>query len=314
MDEPKSALRVGRLLTLAAFGLIVTPALADTLLSGRVTDAITGQAVGGTEVQVEYSGQILGYGTADIDGLYTIPFAIPSSAPQIATMNVVARREEYDDNRGLFQTNGGNVVGAPINVSIYPKGVQPCGAAGHRKVIVGHFLPPVGTEFPDLPESIRSSLDYALDAQLQSLKVAKELRPRFETCDAAKPRTPTFAADYARKLQADAFVGGIIGVEAPSFTVTTYVSDAHELFADPPRATSRNVNLLNPAVAEVSGETHAAVLAAVAAGLAKNDCVTAITVINAAANLVEPDPPYLAELRAMCEANIPNTGLRAPSP
>jgi hypothetical protein len=293
---------------------MTTPALADTLLSGRVTDAITGQAVGGTEVQIEYSGQILGYGTADIDGFYTVPFAVPSSAPKIVTMAVAARNGEYEVNRSLFQTSAGNVVGGPINVSIYPKGVQRCKAASDRAVIVGHFLPPAGTEFPDLPESVRSSLEYTLETRLQSVELAAKLRPKFETCDAARPRTPTLAADYARKLDADAFVGGVIGVEAPSFTVTTYVSDAHDLFADPPRAISSNVNLLNPTGANISGETHAAVLAAVAAGFAKNDdCVTAITVIDAAVQLVEMEPPYLADLRRKCEARVPNAGLLGPN-
>jgi hypothetical protein len=98
--------------------------------------------------------------------------------------------------------------------------------------------------------------------------------------------------------------------------VNTYVSDAYDLFSEPAASTNKSVDLSNPrSDASMAGETHTAVVAAIAAGLAKkNDCTTAIDVLKVAAGLTEVVPTYIYDLRKSCEARVPNIGLLKETP
>jgi hypothetical protein len=292
-----------------------SPVLADSILAGTVTDAITQQPIAGAEVNIEYAGQVIGSGSADINGLYSVPFAMPASAPGLATVVASARSGAHELNRSNFQVDGGTPVGAAHDIALYPLGVTACRSQTRHSVIVGHFLPPVGGNFPDLPDRVAQSLDFALNTKLQSVSLSPELQPSFEPCQAAKPKTARFGANFAKALQADAFVGGNIADGPVEFTISTYVSDAHDLFSAPKIVTSRSVDLNNPSGANMAADIHVAVLAAVAAGLAgKEDCVGAITVLSVAEQLVEPPPPYLLALRTRCEAKLPNIGLLGTGP
>jgi hypothetical protein len=282
-----------------------------------VTDAITLQPVAGAEVQIEYSGQIVGAGTSDIDGFYRVPFTVPPGAPTVSTMIASARSGGHGVTRSNFQVNAGTPVVTAHNIALFPTGVTDCRSQTGHSVIVGHFLPPVGRDFTDLSTRIARSLEYALNTRLQTVRLTLELLPSFEPCDAAKPRTPKLAANFAKALRADAFVGGDIaaGDGSPGFTVTIYVSDAHGLFNSPATASNRSVDLSSPSGASMTGETHAAVLASIAAGLAgKNDCVTAIAVLSVVERLVDVIPPYITTLRKTCESRVPNAGLRRATP
>jgi len=287
-------------------------AAADSILAGTVTDAISHQPVAGAEVRIEYSGQLVGAGTTDIDGLYRVSFAIPPAAPPVATMVATALSGSHDANRSNFQVRDGTPVETVHNIALFPSGVTDCRSLTGHSVIVGHFLPPVGRDFAELSRRIAESLEFALNTRLQTVHLTLEILPSFEPCDAARPRTPKFGASFAKALRADAFVGGNIAAAdgQPNFTVTIYVSDAHGLFRDPTMASNKSIDLDNPSGAAVTGETHVAVLGSIAAGLAeKNDCVTAIAVLSVAERLVKVIPPYIAELRKTCEARVPNAGL-----
>jgi hypothetical protein len=290
----------------------VMPGAADSILAGTVTDATTLQPVAGAEVQIEYSGQIVGAGTSDIDGNYSVPFTVPPEAPRVSTMTARARSGGHAMNGSNFQVNAGTPVATTHNITLYPIGVMECRSQTGHSVIVGHFLPPDGRNLADLSTRIARSLEYALNTRLQTVRLELELLPSFEPCDAAKPRTARLAANFAKALRADAFVGGHISAADGSsgFTVSIYVSDAHGLFSSPEMASNRSVDLSNPSGASMSGETHAAVLASIAAGLAKNDCVSAIAVLSVAERLVDVIPPYITTLRKTCESRVPNAGLR----
>lgn len=293
-----------------------TPALADSILAGTVTDAITQQPVGGAEIGIEYAGQAIGSGSSDIDGHYSVPFALPGSAPPLATAIVSAKSGAYELNKLNFQVNAGTPVGATQDIALYPLGVAACRSNAGHLVVVGHFLPPLGSDFTDLPDRVAQSLDFALNTKLQTVSLSAELQPSFEPCPAAKPKTAKLGANYAKALQADAFVSGNIAAEGPAqFSVSTYVSDAHNLFGAPKVATSKSVDLNNPSGANIAADIHVAVLASIAAGLAqKDDCVGAITVLSVAELLLDPAPPYLVTLREQCEARLPNIGLLGGSP
>jgi hypothetical protein len=293
------------------------PGAADSILAGAVTDAITLQPIAGAEVQIEYSGQVVGAGTSDIDGFYRVPFTVPPTAPTVLTMIATARSDGHGVTRSNFQVNAGTPVATAHNIALFPSGVTDCRSQTGHSVIVGHFLPPDARNLSDLSTRIARSLEYALNTRLQTVRLTLELLPSFEPCDAAKPRTPRLAANFAKALRADAFVGGDIAAAEGSsgFTISIYVSDAHGLFSNPEMASNRSVDLSNPSGASMSGQTHAAVLASIAAGLAgKNDCVSAIAVLSVAERLVDVVPPYITALRRSCEARVPNAGLRRATP
>jgi hypothetical protein len=295
----------------------VMPSAADSILAGTVTDAITLQPVAGAEVQIEYSGQTVGAGTSDIDGVYRVPFTIPPAAPSVVTMIASARSASHGLTRTNFQVNAGTPVTTVHNIPLFPIGVTDCRSNTSHSVIVGHFLPPLGRDFGDLSTRIARSLEYALNTRLQTVRVTLEPLPSFEPCDAAKPRTSRLATNFAKALRADAFIGGDIASDGSSgFTVSIYVSDAHGFFSAPATASNRSVDLSSPSAgALMAGETHVAVLASIAAGLAdRNDCVTAITVLSVAERLVDVIPPYIERLRRTCKSRVPNAGLTRAAP
>jgi hypothetical protein len=309
MDALRSTSRVASgLVPAACWFLAVAPVQAQAILGGTVIDATTGLPIPGVEVKVQHSGQVVGSATSDGNGIYQVPFTAP--APDV-TMVAAANSPNHTLATRPFQVIDGAASGAH-DIALFPIGVTACQAGTLHSVIVGHFLPPLSSSRTDFPERVARSLESALNIRLQAVYLPPELQPSFEDCAEAKPKTPKFGARLARALGADAFVGGNIADDPPAYTVSTYVSDAHDLFPSPPVITSRSINLENFDEASISNDAYAAVLGAIAAGLAKNDCVTAITVVKAATDLVEPDPPYLADLRAKCEARIPNTGLLGP--
>jgi hypothetical protein len=315
MDAPRSAWLLPSTLALACWILGANPAAADSILAGTVTDAITHQPVAGAKIDIEYSGHVLGSGTSDVDGIYSISFTMPPSLPTVATMITSAGSQNHEISISNFQVNNGTPVETDHNILLFPLGVTACRSQAPHSIIVGHFLPPVGRDFSDLPIRVARSLDFALNPRLQIVRLSPDLQPSFEPCDAAKPITPKFGGDFAKALRADAFVTGDISGGPSNFTVSTYISDAYDLFGAPTIATSRNVDLSNPSGASIAADTYVAVLAAIAAGLAQKDnCAAAITVLSIAEQLVEVVPPYISALRKTCQARLPNAGLVTPSP
>jgi len=315
MIAPRSISRVASAAAIACWWLFGAAAAADSILAGTVTDAVTHQPIVGAQVDIEYSGQMVGSGTSDVDGLYKVPFTIPPSAPSLVIMIASAHSQSYEINRSNFQVNAGTPVETAHNISLFPRGVMACLSQAEHPVIVGHFLSPLGRDFSNLPDRVALSMDRALNTRLQTVHLPPELQPSFEPCDAAKPKTPRLGPNFAKALRADAFIGGDVAEEPPHFTVSTYLSDAYDFFSSPEIAISRSVDLNNPSGASMAAEMHVAVLAAIASGLArKNDCVTAITVLSVAEQLINVVPSYIAALRKDCEARLPNAGLTKASP
>jgi hypothetical protein len=104
----------------------VMPGAADSILAGHVTDETTLQPIAGAEVQIEYSGQVVGAGTSDIDGFYRVPFTVPLAAPKVLTMIARARSGGHGNHMSNFQINAGAPVSTTHNISLYPIGVQDC--------------------------------------------------------------------------------------------------------------------------------------------------------------------------------------------
>jgi hypothetical protein len=302
---------------------MVIPALADSFVGGRIIDAITQQPIGGADVYVEYSSQRIGVGKSDIDGLYRVSFTLPSTMPTVAFATVTASAGGHAANASNLQITDGR-SDAAVNLELYPSGLLECRSQSEHSVIIGNFLPPSPAgALSDLSRRIAKSLEFALRTRLQAGHLTLAKQPSFEPCEAAKPATTKMGAEYAKALRADAFVDGDVALNnrLPGYFVNFYVSDAYDFFPDPQIAANRNLDLNAPSGVSVSDETHVAVLASIAAGLAKkNDCVTAIQVISVAERLMEAQIidelriDYLARLRTACEARVPNVSLRKTAP
>lgn len=312
--------RLSWLFASAAFAagwlLSVGPCAADSILGGTVTDGITLGPVPSAEIKIEYAGKTLGTGTTNIDGVYSVPIAIPPDIPANVTM-IVSARSGNDTGSSNFQVSAGNPISAAQDISLYPEWVRKCRSTNKHSVIIGGFLSPASGNLSELSRRVARSLDFALNTRLQTIRLNLELLPWFQDCDAAKLATNRLGGNVAKVLRADAFVDGAVTQTsgASSFDISMWVSDAYGLFSMPMTSSSKSVDLGNPSGASIAAETHVAVLASIAAGLAsKNDCVNAIAVLSVAERLVDAVPPYLTTLRANCESRVPNAGLRRAVP
>jgi hypothetical protein len=290
---------------------------AEGFVGGRVLDAITKRPVAGADVYVEYASQKIGSGKTETDGVYQVPFAIPPSAQADTWVTVTAGNSDHGPKTLNVRVTGGQSAGA-FDIEIFPAGLLECLSKSDHSVIVGSFLPPVSAgAMSDLSRRIAISLEFALKTRLQAVHLTLAKQPSFEPCEPAKPTTTKLGANYAKALKADAFVAGDVTHEAgvPGYSVSFYVSDAYDFFADPQVASNPSINLNSPSGASVSDATHAAVLTSIAAGLAKkNDCLNSIKVLNVAEKLMDSIPPDLKSLRKECDLRLPNIDLRRNTP
>jgi pimeloyl-ACP methyl ester carboxylesterase len=285
---------------------------ADTMkVTGKVTDATTSLPVAGATIEVEYAGKIIGSERTDGEGTFRTSFAPPQTAPEVATLVLSVRTQNYESNKTDILVRNGMPMQSQYEIPILPLGISACKNQSDHSIIIGHFVPPIHDNFSDLSLRIARTLDYALNTRLQTVHLSEALQPSFEPCEDARPRTDRLGASFAKALRADAFINGDISDGPNRFTVNTYVSDAYNLFQRPIVSTNKHVDLSNPrSDASIATETHTAVLAALAAGLAgKGDCVSAIAVLAVAEQLAQPAPSYISGLRKGCETRLPNGGL-----
>lgn len=280
---------------------------------GRLADAITSAPLAGARIEIEYAGQIIGSGTSDEDGTFKTSFTLPQPTPLEMGLDLSVRAQNYESSKSDFKVHIGGPV-KPIEILMLPSAISTCKNQNQHSIIIGHFVPPIQGNFSELSLRIARTLDYALTTRLQAVHLAEALQPSFEPCENAWPRTDRLGPSFAKALRADAFINGDISDGPSRFTVNTYVSDAYDLFQRPAVSTNRNVDLSNPrSDASIAAETHAAVLAALAAGLVrKGDCVSAIAVLAVAEQFAQPAPSYVSRLRQGCDVLLPNGGLTFP--
>jgi hypothetical protein len=290
-------------------------AQADSIVAGTVLDALSGVPIGATVVRVEYSGQEVGAGTTDVEGHYRVSFTIPPAAPSLVNMVVSVSDGVHAPLKTIFQVKNGATVQDVVDLPLLTPAFASCRSLVKHFIVVGHFSSPVDrTAFVELPKHVADALQFSLITRLQTRHLASDLQPAFVACEPAQPQALPLGKNFARALQADAFISGNIAGADPNFTVSTYVSDAYKLFMLPEVTTSDNVNINIPPAAVIKGETHVAVLAAIAEGLAeRGDCANSLTIISVAEQFVKKIPQYLVDLRQQCRANLPNVGLLGPS-
>ena len=309
MAARRSAFRNASLFALVMWVTATLPASAQTVLTGKVIDALTERAINGAQVVVRHGNAELGQVTTDVGGRYTLPLTttgLPSPVDLVANVEHAG----YAAAATVFQIADGSITANAVNLALVPTEISACRSDHRHAVIVGYFRSSANRALDDLPGRVADLLYFNLTTRLQSVHLEQDLQPVFEACEYAKPRSVAHGDRYARALAADAFVSGDVVEQPSSYSVSTYVSDAHALFGRPAVSQSEDVDLNRPAYGVMSGDTHAAVLAAIAAGLAKADnCLAAVKVIQAAEAMTQSDLAYLAALRQKCQEALPHAGL-----
>jgi hypothetical protein len=282
-------------------------------LSGTVRDAITNRPIGGAEVIVELSGDKKGRGFSAADGRFSVTVVPPDD--NLVSMTAIVSSSEYAMKSVDIAFQHGAAL-RMVDVLLDPEWVSNCRASTSHSVVVGYFLPPSPSGIEsDLTERVARTMGFDLTILLQQAHLRQDLQPTFEPCPAARPRTPQSGSIFARALSADAFVGGDVAHRASAFRVSTYVSDAYGRLGAFVLAVNESVDLDNPSGTKLAVETHAAILASVAASLVeKNDCVSAISVLTIAKQLVVNIPAYVTQLEDACRNKLPNSGLLRGTP
>ncbi len=302
-------------IAVVGISVVTSEAVADSIVAGTVTDAITERPTASIKVRVLYSGVEVGSSTTDAGGRYSVPFATPPTAPAQFYMDLSVSDGIHAPIETSFQVDKGNPITQTVDLKLIPQAIATCQSESKHSIIIGQFLSPADRPLPELPRRVAETLDFSLNTKLQSKNLAISLQPSFEPCELAQPKTIELGQNFARALRADAFVSGSVEAVGRNFTVSTYVSDAYQLFGRPVVTHNENVDIYNPSAAEVTDETHAAVLEAFAAGLAKDgDCVDALTVVSVAQQFVSRLTQPLSDLRKRCQNGLPNVGLLADKP
>ena len=288
--------------------MITTSGHGESFVGGTASDAITGRPIAGVTLEIIDGGNVVGSANSDAEGIYRVQFGTQSNAPHTLTLRGV--HQDYVTVSVHVQIQSGGAIKPIYNLNFLSNSLSACLSQAANTVVVGHFRSPLNRDFSELPGRIAETLDFNLTTRLQTVDLPANSLPAFEACEGAKPKALRFGKNVAKALRADALVHGNVFEQQSSFAVSTYVSYAYEVFERPNVTTNPAVDLNNPAGAAMSKETHAAILAAVAAGIARRgDCLTAISVIAAAESLVGTDVSYLVTLRKQCEAELPNINL-----
>jgi hypothetical protein len=297
-------------------GSVDTSQLRDdtqSIVRGAVTDAITGLPIAGAEVRIEYSGQIFGTGTTDLDGRYATWFKLPSNASRQLNVAFSVNDQAHTPQTKSLEVQRGSTEATVVDAALLSPALAICRSTSDRIVVVGHFLSPIDRPlYTQVPEHLAKVFEYAINSRLQTRHLPRSVQPAVLPCESAQPQTPELGSNFARALRADAFISGNIsgGTTEQGFKIVTYVSDAYGFFDHPEPTASDKINVDDPRSAVLKGETSAAILAAIAAGLANSgDCIDSLTVVSLAQEVVESTPLYLINLRNKCETILPNKGL-----
>lgn len=294
-----------------AFAVFSTIAAAQqTILSGNVIDEVTGQPIVGAEVTVLRDTETLGSGPTDPNGRYNLSFRVDSSSG--ANLALRVDRPGYSPRQLGFQLVDGQPFDAPGEIGMLAEALSPCRSNLRHTIIIGNFRSPVGEELQELTERITDALQFDLIIRLQQNRLDPALQPVFAPCSGARPAVLQHSKRLVRALHADSLVYGDVTSTAAPFTVKTLITDAYDLFQMPQAHLNDAVDLNDPTSATMSNAVHAAILASLAAGLARTDtsqCAEVISILNTIEQLVSSPPQTLETLRQECIPHLENSQL-----
>ncbi len=284
----------------AVAALAATPAGAlDSLLVGDLSNAATGQPVVGATLTVRFDEQTWET-SSDEQGHFSTTVTLPGNQ-RLYLVQLRAEHPQFASKTREIAIVDGQPEEPITRLDLFPAALAECLLQDDNLVVVGHFRPPLGEDIPDLSDRLAEALQFDLLTVMQQLHLPPALQPVFAPCRDARPRLITQGSTLARALRAHAVVHGNVSRSTGEFLVRAHVSDAYEISSAPVTTQNPAVDLENPSAAQLNPETYAAVLMAVAAGIAnRRDCPGAATVLAAAEALGEDASALLEVMEANC--------------
>jgi hypothetical protein len=295
---------------LAIFLLAPGNALSQSSVTGRVTEALSENPIAGAVVKLRAAEAVLATTQTDSEGKYTIVFE-PSSSLDIETLIVSAVHDQFAEQYKNIETTVPEPTVVSCSFSLVPKELTACKKRKEHCVIVGHFTPPLSATYSEqyaaFSARIATALTYDLLTRLQQFHFNAVLQPEFIQCDEAKPRVPGEGKNLARALGANAFISGDVQAAGQGYDVRTYLSDPYDIFRPPFSSTNPSVDLDDPGAAQLSAETHAAILTVIAAAYEQEGNFAAgVEATYVAEGILGDVTPKLQEIRNRCKSQLPH--------
>lgn len=310
-----SLLRLVKLLAgIAAVLLATAPgslAIAATIVAGTVRDATSDSPVTGASVSLRRGSEILGSAVTGAGGVFQLPFDIVVR-PEAQNLKLFISLNTYVDASQDVTVTSGRPNAPSYKFNLVPRSVADCIRSRDHAVVVGYFRPSTSSAGdPDIAARVADALNYDLLTRIQQGRLSQDALPIVVACGKARPQAISDYTKFAKVLHADAFVAGYVNDSGPrKVKVQMSVADRFERLVPPLSASSKDVNLDDPAVARLDPSAHAAILTALVTGYERaGKFAECIEFIAAAARIVGVLPAALEDARRRCEQAVPNRGL-----
>ncbi len=280
-------------------------AFAATIITGTVSDQVTGLGIDGVNVRLNRAGASLGEAVTANGGRFTSAIDLGAS-PGVDKITLHVDDPQYERHAIEVTVIQGRPDRPNYELSLLPRGLGPCVSQRQHAVVVGNFGQ------ADLTDAITWVLLYGLETNLQKVKSLKDFRPRILSCHDAKPRSPTDGGRYAKALGADVLLGGRVEPKPGTqrHDVTMYVSDQFNLFVPPRAIVNPNVDLMQREGEQLDPKTHALILIAMARGLELDgQYAKCLDVLGVAERMLPRPSDDTVVIRRACEARVVNRGL-----
>lgn len=311
-------------LLLAALGLQLGRAAADTQIEGTVGDALGG-TVANARVTVKDRGQLLSEGFSDARGRFLLPIRFGSAGQLV----LIVEHQAYVTETRTVTISGSEPTERDYEVVLMPEALASCPKI-KGAIVVGKFLPPPTQPTGDLTAYVHNVLKYRILTTLQAQQLRDQLDrefhhlvPQFLRCADAFPAHDAQGPAMAAAVDGQGIVWGTVAASDGLFDVSATIADVNEVFRPPLSVTSPNVDLAHFSEAVVAPMAKAAVLVSVLGSLVEHDqCPAAIYVSEEVEKLISEsalgntrDPRWdlleskNGELRGTCQRRLPHVGL-----
>lgn len=320
VDRDKSGLHNGWLhAALVAFGRssiiamalgISLHALADTNISGVVTDSITGKPVAGARVTLTSGQTALSVGTSEADGVFRLFVNLPvKPTPQTYTLEI--SHSGYGTQARNVMVTSGQADQLSYKLSLPRNEAMGCVPEPGRTVVIGHVRAPASaTHDLALSERVKAVLEYDLLTEIQKTHLPPAQQPSVLACPNALPRTLKEHSDWARALKTDAFVVGAAEPVSSKFKVDMQVTARYADAAILPTLVSTPaMNLDLPSSADLGRAALEPIMIALTRAYLNEARYAECVEFSMAAEHALGKVPVLVELRKSCQIKLPNRGL-----
>ena len=305
-----SLARSSWLALVSALVSLALPATAATIVSGRLRDATSGGPVEGAAVSILHADRAIGTDRSNRDGDFQLSFDVRDQAqPQHLTL--IVTHDQYVEASTDVMVVSGAAAKDAYPLTLIPKLIAGCRAPKRHAVVVGFFRrPDSGPPLSSLAARIRDVLEYALLSEIQKGDAIREDLPIMMSCDTADPSSEAFYSNFARALEADAFLGGYVRNERAGVVIEMRVADRFGVLMPPAHASTQPVDLDDPAAARFGAAAHEPILVALAVGYEKaGKHAHCVEITTAGESILGGASQELREIRQRCQQHIPNRGL-----